>query len=297
MPLVRRLQQKGSRQFRALSHIQELKRHGVYSNIHQHCFCTHAATDRESFAAGHHSEAPRPENSAATREAILEAALGHVQTMGWSVDAIARGCSENNLSVASVGMFSGGAGDLVLYFLRKCNKELDAKLIDLKAKKPSAEERFSGVGEEEKPSHARTTEKLAAAVQMRLEMILPFIETWPQAMTVAALPQNASNTMKIQAELLDIIWQHVGDQTESVEWYSRRAALAAVYAATELHLLTDKSPSKEATWNFLGGRLQEASFIGKQLSDLARNSHVMKGLMSSTLQAAQSAIERNGPPK
>jgi len=226
------------------------------------------------------------------REDILAAGLEHVQVLGWSSDAIARGCSEVGLSVASVGMFSNGAGDLVSYFLERCNSELDGKLTDLKERRPSAEERFSGMGEEER-TETRTTEKLAAAVQMRLEMVLPYIDTWPQAMAVGALPQNCVQTMKLNAALMDIIWHHVGDQTQSLEWYSKRAALGAVYAATELHLLTDKSEGHQATWNFLGGRLKELEYVGKQLNDMSRNSRVMQDLFASSIDAAQAAMDRN----
>lgn len=225
------------------------------------------------------------------KEDILSAALEHVQTLGWSSDALARGCSDLGLSVASVGMFPRGGGELVEHFLIQCNEELDQKLGALGEKKASAEERF--VQSDEEITEARMTEKLAAAVQMRLQMIVPYIDTWPQAMAVAAMPPNSMHTLQIHAVLMDTIWGHVGDQAQSVEWYSRRAALGAVYAATELHLLTDKSEGHQATWDFLGGRLQEASIVGKQLSNLSRNSSVIQGLVSSTVQAARAAMERN----
>jgi len=128
---------------------------------------------------------------------------------------------------------------------------------------------------------------------MRLEMVLPYIDTWPQAMAVGALPQNCVQTMKLNAALMDIIWHHVGDQTQSLEWYSKRAALGAVYAATELHLLTDKSEGHQATWNFLGGRLKELEYVGKQLNDMSRNSRVMQDLFASSIDAAQAAMDRN----
>lgn len=212
------------------------------------------------------------------KEAILDGALTHVGEHGWSVDAIAQSCQDEGLSVASAGMFPGGAGDLVEHFLVKCNRDLNDKLGGPIEGEHTAED---------------VTECLGGAVRARLEMVLPYIDTWPQAMAIAALPPNSVRTLQLHAELMDLIWTHTGDDSRSAEWFSRRVALGAVYAATELHLLTDSTPQQEATWSFLNGRLQEASFVGTQLRDVERNVNVLGGIASATIQAAYLSAARN----
>ncbi len=42
-----------------------------------------------------------------------------------------------------------------------------------------------------------------------------------------------------------------------------------VYASTELHLLTDKSPEFNATWEFLERRIEDVLAFGRTANDLA----------------------------
>jgi len=218
----------------------------------------------------------------------LNAALQHVDELGWSTEALANGCKENGLSVGSVGMFPGGAGDLVTHFMTTCNEKLDVKLSEL-AERTSPEERFASSSEE------RTTEKLAAAIQLRLEMALPYIKAWPQAMAIGAMPPQCIDTIATNAQCMDIIWRNIGDTSSGPEWYTKRAALGLVYTATELHLLTDTSPGHQVTWDFLGGRLRELAMAKRQLNDAGRNGEIAKGLFESTVAAAKVAAEKNAP--
>lgn len=59
-------------------------------------------------------------------------------------------------------------GELVEHFAAKCNKQLAAKLAELKATGELAQLRTRGT--------------LSLAVKLRLQMITPFIDTWPQVM-------------------------------------------------------------------------------------------------------------------
>ena len=59
----------------------------------------------------------------------------------------------------------------------------------------------------------------------------------------------------------DNIWLALGDTSEDVNWYSKRATLSAVYAATVLFWLGDDSPSYEQTWSFLDRRIENVMQI------------------------------------
>ena len=48
-----------------------------------------------------------------------------------------------------------------------------------------------------------------------------------------------------------------------MNWYAKRAALAAVYGSTELFMLTDASAEFGATWGFLDDRLAQSAEAGR----------------------------------
>ncbi len=48
-----------------------------------------------------------------------------------------------------------------------------------------------------------------------------------------------------------------------MNWYSKRALAASVYAATELYMLTDRSFAHADTWAFLDRRLEDVMMLGK----------------------------------
>jgi ubiquinone biosynthesis protein COQ9 len=56
-----------------------------------------------------------------------------------------------------------------------------------------------------------------------------------------------------------------------MNWYTKRAALAAVYTSTELYMTQDVSPNAIDTIGFLQRRLEQAEFLGsgvKQVSEI-----------------------------
>ena len=46
-------------------------------------------------------------------------------------------------------------------------------------------------------------------------------------------------------------------------YYTKRASLAAVYKATELHMIQDSSEDFQETWHFLDRRLSNLAEFGK----------------------------------
>ena len=77
----------------------------------------------------------------------------------------------------------------------------------------------------------------------------------------------------------DRIWTALGDTSQDLNWYTKRATLSGVYGATVLYWLGDASPGNQATWEFLDRRIDgvmqfeklKASFrenpLGKALMD------------------------------
>ena len=53
----------------------------------------------------------------------------------------------------------------------------------------------------------------------------------------------------------DKIWNALGDTSEDVNWYTKRATLSAVYSTTLLFWLGDDSERSVDTWAFLDRRI------------------------------------------
>lgn len=54
----------------------------------------------------------------------------------------------------------------------------------------------------------------------------------PQAMALKAFPSNAPSSLESLCLLVDDLWYGAGDRSTDLNWYSKRAILAAVYSAT-----------------------------------------------------------------
>ena len=54
-------------------------------------------------------------------------------------------------------------------------------------------------------------------------------------------------------------------------WYSKRILLSGVVNSTQLHLLQDKSPDYQDTWQFLERRLQDVGTMGMNIGKIRQN--------------------------
>ena len=77
-----------------------------------------------------------------------------------------------------------------------------------------------------------------------------------------SLAGNIPSSVKELGLLSDEIWYLAGDLAVDSSWYSKRAALMGVYAATEVFLTTDQSSEMRDTEAFLDRRLEEVRTVG-----------------------------------
>lgn len=178
---------------------------------------------------------------------VFEANDVDMWIFSWTIEALAAGATDMGYPSVAHGMFPRGAIELVDYFMDKCNDELREKLI----------------ANTELLQAMSVTERLKFGVRARLELIVPVLQTWSQAMGLGALPQNAPTTFNKLAKLSDEIWYFAGDKSTDVSWYTKRALLTGIYASTELFMLSDSSPNFEETWAFLDRRIEESIALGE----------------------------------
>lgn len=170
------------------------------------------------------------------RDALIDAALGHVPFEGMNDQALAAGARDLGLSAdaARVMVPQGGAGLAAAYHRRG-----DQALRDWLA------------GD---PPQGRFRDRVTAAVWHRLD--LADRELVRAGAAVLALPQNGPLGARLIWETADAIWSGLGDTSKDVNWYSKRAILSGVYAATVLFWLGDDSPGKADSRAFLDRRIE-----------------------------------------
>ncbi|KAL5021950.1 hypothetical protein ScPMuIL_001105 [Solemya velum] len=219
--------------------------------------------DQEAYREDHIDD----ERSQDVKQRILQASLQFVPQHGWTQAAISAGAESEGLPAIAHGMFSQGGVELVFYFYESCNDQLSREL-DLEVQNLQEKIKI-------KPF-------IRKAVETRLRMNSPYIEKWPQAMGLLALPQNTPRALKNLGHLVDDMWYHAGDRSTDINWYTKRASLAAVYKSTEFYMVQDKSEDFENTWMFLDRRLGDLSSFGKCMRTVQENGGLgvenMKGL-------------------
>ncbi|XP_061404769.1 LOW QUALITY PROTEIN: ubiquinone biosynthesis protein COQ9, mitochondrial [Lethenteron reissneri] len=181
------------------------------------------------------------------KQRILMRALEFVPELGWTNEALAEAATAEGLSPAVSGIFQKGAGDLVLHFVQDCNKRLSEQLTE--------ENKLVQLGQAE---NKETDQFLRDAIEARLRMLIPYMDKWTQAMGILVMPQNLPESVTLLTALVDEICYQGGDRSTDFNWYTRRGVLAAVYNATELVMVQDKSHDFQDTWTFLENRIGNA---------------------------------------
>ncbi|XP_050167278.1 ubiquinone biosynthesis protein COQ9, mitochondrial isoform X3 [Myiozetetes cayanensis] len=266
----------------ALRRVSDEHKKEPFTSSSQHQFDPHPAGHQpEQEPQGPHpsctgqggQESEDYESEEQLQRRILTAALEFVPEHGWTAEAIAEGAKTLGLSVAAAGMFHSDGSELILHFVSECN----AKLSELLEK----EQKLVQLGEAEKKP---TDEFLRDAVEARLRMLIPYIEKWPQALSVLLLPRNIPSSLSLLTSMIDDIWHYAGDQSTDFNWYTRRAVLTGIYNTTELVMLQDSSPDFEDTWRFLENRVADAMNMSNTASQVQSTGEaVVQGLMGAAV--------------
>ncbi|XP_068027185.1 ubiquinone biosynthesis protein COQ9, mitochondrial [Melanerpes formicivorus] len=207
------------------------------------------------------------------QQRILSAALPFVPQLGWTAEAIAEGAKSLGLSGAAAGMFHSDGSDLVLHFVSQCNSRL-AELLRQQQKQVQ-------LGEAERKP---TAQFLRDAVEARLRMLIPYIEQWPQALSILLLPHNVPSSLSLLTSMIDDILHYAGDQATDFNWYTRRAVLTAIYSTSELVMLQDSSQDFQDTWHFLESRVADAMSMSSTAEQVqSTGAAVVQGLLGAAV--------------
>jgi len=194
------------------------------------------------------------------QDQMLDAALSHVPFDGWSPATFNAAIKDSGLDPALArAVCPRGSVDLAVAYHRRG----DAKMLEGLAEADLANLRFR--------------DRIAKAVRLRLEA--GDREAIRRGSTLFALPHHAPEGAGLIWETSDKIWTVLGDTSDDVNWYSKRATLSGVYSATLLYWLGDTSEGHQATWSFLDRRIDDVMQIEK-LKAQVRDSPTLSRLMA-----------------
>lgn len=98
--------------------------------------------------------------------------------------------------------------------------------------------------------------RIAALVEARLTLLKPDREALRRATAILAMPRNMARAAALGWRAADVMWRAAGDAATDYNHYTKRATLAAVYAATLMTFMDDDSDDHVETRAFLARRIE-----------------------------------------
>ena len=208
-------------------------------------------SDNHSQAAGEVDE---------TRARLLEAIMPHVVFDGWTNAALRAASADAGLTWAEAcAACPRGALDLAAEFHLQGDRAMETRLRDTNT------------------NGLRQRERIALAIRLRLEVIADK-EAVRRASALFALPQHAAEGARLMWGTADLIWRSLGDRSDDLNWYTKRASLAAILGASVLYWLGDTSENNSDTAGFIDRRIEGMMQIQKT-NDALRRNPATRGLM------------------
>ena len=149
---------------------------------------------------------------------LARAALKHVPQYGWTQDAITAAVVDEKMNISMSGLLT--PTELVNWLMDDFNHRVEGATVYEK-------------------------------IQWRLRQIIPLVESqqWQNGMAIGLL----STPLTTRNQLHEFI-ELVAPPGSSTVY---KTGLGGIFVATELHMLSDKSPDYQDTWTFLQNRLEE----------------------------------------
>ena len=169
---------------------------------------------------------------------LLDAILSHVAFDGWNDIAFRAAVEDLDMALADANAICPrGAVDLAILF----HTQGDALMVEALKAADLSEMRFR--------------DKVAHAIRLRLDMV-DDKEAVRRGTVLFALPHMAPEGSKLIWGTANAIWTALGDTSNDVNWYTKRATLSAVYGSVVLFWLGDETIDGQATVDFIDRRIE-----------------------------------------
>jgi ubiquinone biosynthesis protein COQ9 len=116
----------------------------------------------------------------------------------------------------------------------------------------------------------KVRERIRSLVRFRLNAFAGRDEALRRALAIMANPRHVAEAARLGWASADAMWRLAGDTSVDYNHYTKRATLAAVYAATLAVLVDDESEGKADTLAFLDRRIEGIMRFEKAKSRLLR---------------------------
>jgi ubiquinone biosynthesis protein COQ9 len=127
-----------------------------------------------------------------------------------------------------------------------------------------ADREMEAAAQAENLTERRIPARIRRVVELRLAALAPHKPALRRAMSRLALPWNAGLALCLNARTASAMWYAAGDRSADFSWYTRRASLGAIHAATLAFWLRDDDPDLAAAMAFLDRRLADLNRLQRR---------------------------------
>lgn len=200
---------------------------------------------------------------------ILKTAVEQVHQHGWTEEAISAAVVSNNLPLSTMGMVT--PSDMIAHFMDDCQERLQHDLNTNYIQKWANDD-------------TALSDRLVSCITLRLQYVVPFANSnrWHEGMALGATTNTTMTATQLDRMVQSIAGAIVAGTDHAPLGIMERAAIAALYVSTELHLLADDSEGYEATWAFVKSRVGEMELLTKSV--------ILNGVLSGDSAVAASAV-------
>jgi len=181
------------------------------------------------------------------RDRAVRAMLPVAAENGWNWGTVRAGVAATGEDPGlAESHFPGGPASAVAAWVDLANREMEAA---------AAAESMDGL---------RTPDRIRRAVSLRFAAAAPHKRALRRAVALLALPWNTGTALRTTAGTASAIWYAAGDHSTDFSWYTRRASLGAIYAATLAYWLRDDDPDTAEAMAFFDRRLADLSRLQRR---------------------------------
>ena len=180
------------------------------------------------------------------RAALAERIAGHAVFDGWTEAALAGAAAELGVPADRAALcFPGGAIEMIDAWFAAIDASMAARLD------------AAGI------AGWKIRDRIRGAVLARLDEAAAHPDALRRALAILARPANMPRATRLCWRAADAMWRAAGDTSVDVAWYTKRATLGTVYAATLMAWMDDDSEGFADTRAFLDRRIDDVMKVEK----------------------------------
>jgi len=188
------------------------------------------------------------------RVALAGRIAGHAVFDGWTETALAGAAAELGVPADRAALcFPGGAIDMIDAWFADIDANMARKLDD------------AGI------TGWKIRDRIRGAVLARLDDAMAHPDALRRALAVLARPANMPRATRLCWRAADAMWRAAGDKSVDIAWYTKRATLGTIYAATLMAWMDDDSDGFADTRAFLDRRIDDVMNVEKLKAQLRPN--------------------------